>query len=101
MNGFGQVTALQAAASAREGRVSLVGYDDQDGNRGVTRIADPSAPGRRFEARATSVDVLTADHRHVNLAEQSFSTIHEQAPRAVVGIQDVRDLLCYCRGRVT
>jgi FkbM family methyltransferase len=60
MNGFRQVSLLQVAASAREGRVSLVGYDEGQPNRGVSRIAEPAAPGRRFGVRSTSVDALTA-----------------------------------------
>ena len=60
LNRFGQVSPLQVAASASEGRVSLVGYDEADANRGVSRIAGPAEPGRRFDVPATSVDVLTA-----------------------------------------
>jgi FkbM family methyltransferase len=59
-NGFRQVAPLQAAASAEEGRLSLVGYDEGQANRGVSRVAGPSAPGRRFDVRAMSVDLLTA-----------------------------------------
>ncbi len=59
-NGFRQVSPLQIAASAREGRVSLVGYDESEPNRGVSRIAEPAAPGRRFDVPSTTVDVLTA-----------------------------------------
>jgi FkbM family methyltransferase len=59
-NGFRQVSPLQAAASAEEGRLSLVGYDEGQANRGVSRVADPSSPGRRFDVRAMPVDLLTA-----------------------------------------
>lgn len=69
MNGFPQVTAMQAAAAAHEGRVSLVGYDEDDTNRGVSRIADPSAPGRRFDVRSTSVDMLTGAWARVDLVK--------------------------------
>ena len=69
MNGFPQVTAVQAAAAAQEGRVSLVGYDEDDRNRGVSRIADPSTPGRRFDVRSTSVDMLTGAWPRVDLVK--------------------------------
>jgi FkbM family methyltransferase len=69
MNGFRQIATLQAAASADEGRVSLVGYDDLDANRGVSRIAEPSAPGKRFEVPSTSVDALTAGCPQVDLVK--------------------------------
>jgi len=68
-NGFRQVTPLQAAASAEEGRLSLVGYDEGQANRGVSRVADPSEPGRRFDVRATSVDLLTAACPQVDLVK--------------------------------
>ena len=68
-NGFRHVSAVQAAASAEEGRLSLVGYDEADANRGVSRLADPSVPGRRFDVRATSVDTLTAGCPHVDLVK--------------------------------
>jgi FkbM family methyltransferase len=68
-NGFGQVSALQAAASAEEGRLSLVGYDEGQANRGVSRVAGPSAPGLRFDVRATSVDLLTAACPEVDLVK--------------------------------
>jgi FkbM family methyltransferase len=69
LNGFRQVSPLQVAASAREGRVSLVGYDEGDTNRGVSRIAGPSAPGRRFDVRSTSVDLLTAATPRVDIVK--------------------------------
>lgn len=69
MNGFRQVSPLQVAASAAEGRVSLVGYDEAGTNRGVSRIADAAAPGRRFDVRATSVDALTAAIPRVDIVK--------------------------------
>jgi FkbM family methyltransferase len=69
LNGFGQVSPLQAAASAAEGRVTLVGYDEGDTNRGVSRIAGPSEPGRRFDVRAASVDALTAAMARVDVVK--------------------------------
>jgi FkbM family methyltransferase len=68
-NGFRQVLPLQAAASAGEGRLSLVGYDQGQANRGVSRVAGPSVPGPRFDVRATSIDVLTAASPHVDLVK--------------------------------
>jgi FkbM family methyltransferase len=68
-NGFRQVSALQSAASAEEGRLSLLGYDEGQANRGVSRVAGPSAPGRRFDVRATSVDLLTAACPRVDIVK--------------------------------
>ena len=69
MNEFPQVTPMQAAAAAQEGRISLLGYDEDEANRGVSRIADPSTPGRRFDVRSTSVDMLTGAWPHVDLVK--------------------------------
>jgi FkbM family methyltransferase len=83
LNTFHHVTPLQVAASAREGRVGLVGYDEADTNRGVTRIAGPQVGDRRpeggggrseggerrFEVAATSVDVLTASSPRVDVVK--------------------------------
>jgi FkbM family methyltransferase len=79
LNGFRQVTPLQAAASAKEGRVTLVGYDDDGANRGVSRIAGPTIGDRgsgvgdreerRFDVAATSVDVLTASRSRVDVVK--------------------------------
>jgi FkbM family methyltransferase len=77
LNGFGQVSALQVAASAAEGRVSLVGYDEADANRGVSRIAGVGdrgsgigdQGGRRFDVAATSVDLLTASRPRVDVVK--------------------------------
>lgn len=74
-NGFHQVTALPAAASASEGRLSLVGYDEGQANRGVSRVADLSNPStaasaeRRFDVRATSVDLLTSAFPRVDVVK--------------------------------
>jgi FkbM family methyltransferase len=78
LNGFAQVSALQVAASSGEGRVSLVGYDEADANRGVSRIVtpDPRSPvpdppprERRFDVAATSVDLLTAASARVDVVK--------------------------------
>jgi len=82
LNRFQQVAPRQMAASAREGRVSLVGYDEADANRGVSRIVGDRGSGtgdrgseaggraeRRFDVAATSVDVLTANHSRVDVVK--------------------------------
>lgn len=69
MNQMAHVAALQVAASAREGRVSLSGYDEGDTNRGVSRLADPAAGGRRFDVAATSVDALTSGSPGVDVVK--------------------------------
>lgn len=74
LNDFAQVTPLQMAASSGEGRVTLVGYDDADANRGVSRIEDSGSgirdrAERRFEVRAASVDLLTASLPRVDVVK--------------------------------
>jgi FkbM family methyltransferase len=78
LNRFQQVAPRQVAASAREGRVNLVGYDEADTNRGVSRLAGPEVGdrgsgirdrARRFDVAATSVDVLTANHSRVDVVK--------------------------------
>jgi FkbM family methyltransferase len=68
-NGFRHVSPLQAAASAAEGRLSLVGYEDGERNRGVSRLADPASSGRHFDVRATSVDRVTAGCPSVDIVK--------------------------------
>jgi FkbM family methyltransferase len=95
LNGFRHVAPMQVAASAREGRVTLVGYGEADANRGVTRIATDREsgigdqgsgigdqgsgigdrglgikdPGIRFDVAATSVDTLTAASARVDVVK--------------------------------
>ena len=90
LNGFGHVSPLQMAASAAEGRVSLVGYDEAETNRGVSRIAGIGDGGsgigdqgsgigdrgsrigsgeRHFDVPATSLDILTANRSQVDVVK--------------------------------
>ena len=71
-NAFTHVSALRAAAAGAEGRVTLVGYEDGEANRGVTRVAAPdesNAPGRRFDVPATTIDGITASASAVDLVK--------------------------------
>lgn len=74
MNGFTQVKTLRAAASARSGRVTLLGYSDDEENRGVTRIAGaaeratPDA-ARQFDVDAVTIDGLMPPVREVDLVK--------------------------------
>jgi len=78
MNGFRQLSLLQAAASATEGHVTLVGYDEAQANRGVSRIAESAAPGQRFDVRSTSVDVLTAACARVDIVKIDVEGAEDQ-----------------------
>ena len=74
MNGFTHVKPVRAAASAQAGRVTLVGYADDEENRGVTRIAggaDRGAPDatRQFEVDAVTIDGLMPPVREVDLVK--------------------------------
>ena len=71
LNGFGHVHPLPIAAGARDGLATLIGYDDRDDNRGVSRIAAADASGRQFEVRSTTLDALVAAHgaRRVDLVK--------------------------------
>lgn len=74
MNGFTHVKTVRAAASARPGRVTLVGYADDEENRGVTRIAgdgDQTTAGaaRQFDVDAVTIDGLVPPVREVDLVK--------------------------------
>jgi FkbM family methyltransferase len=74
MNGFTHVTTVRAAASARSGRVTLLGYADEEANRGVTRIAAGTDRGatdaaRQFEVDAVTIDGLMPQVREVDLVK--------------------------------
>jgi FkbM family methyltransferase len=58
LNGFGYVTARQAAVSDAAGRVTLRGYTDRDENRGISRIgAAADAPAeRQFDVETVALD---------------------------------------------
>ena len=63
LNAFTQVVSMRAAAAAAEGQVALIGYEDGDANRGVSRMAAPaqSTGSRpRFDVAATTIDAITA-----------------------------------------
>ena len=72
LNGFAQVRTLRAAAAAGDGTVTLVGYDDDETNRGVSRMAGPEdreAAGRRFEVASTTIDAITETMTAVDLVK--------------------------------
>jgi FkbM family methyltransferase len=60
LNRFTQITPLRVAVGAREGQATLIGYEDDEANRGVSRIADAATSGQRFEVRCATLDALTA-----------------------------------------
>jgi FkbM family methyltransferase len=59
LNDVPQVRLVHAAAAAETGVVSLIGFDEQDTNWGISRIAGGSGPvGNSYEVPARSVDGL-------------------------------------------
>ena len=71
-NRLANVRALHAAASAAEGTVTLVGYDDEEANRGVSRVTadgEATGTGRHFEVRAVTVDGLTGGLPAIDLVK--------------------------------
>lgn len=73
INGFTHVKTVRAAASAHAGRLTLLGYADDEENRGVTRIAegDEPVPGatRQFEVDSVTIDGLMPPAREVDLVK--------------------------------
>jgi FkbM family methyltransferase len=71
LNAFHQIAPLRVAVGAAEGQATLIGYEDDDDNRGVSRVSDEASHGRRFEVRCTTIDALTADlpSRRVDLVK--------------------------------
>jgi FkbM family methyltransferase len=71
LNGFTTVRASFAAAANTGGRLSLVGYADEDANRGVTSIAaaagHESSP--RFDAECVAIDDLTREHAAIDVVK--------------------------------
>ncbi len=54
-NGFGNVQTIRAAAAASKGELQLTGFEENDGNWGLTRVSDTNRPAD-FTARATPLD---------------------------------------------
>jgi FkbM family methyltransferase len=60
LNGFGQVTPLRQAAAAEAGTATLVGYDDDADNRGVSRLGSDAAGVPCFEVACVPLDAVTS-----------------------------------------
>jgi FkbM family methyltransferase len=73
LNGFDRVQALSAAASATSGTETLVGYEDDAANRGVSRISDPGSDltnhGGCYEVPSLAIDTITAASPVVDLVK--------------------------------
>ena len=72
INGFAQVRTMRAAAAACEGTVTLVGYEEREANRGVSRVAGPDdrgTVGRRFEVPSKTLDAITEGTTTVDLVK--------------------------------
>jgi FkbM family methyltransferase len=67
MNGFPQVTPMQAAAGAQEGRISAAMTRTRRTE--ASRASPIVTPGRRFDVRSTSVDMLTGVAARVDLVK--------------------------------
>ena len=86
LNRFSHVTTAAAAASSREGTLTLAGYSDGDANRGVSRVIEESSvSGPTFLVSATTIDAVTAGCPRVDLVKIDV----EGAEDAVLaGMQD-------------
>ena len=72
LNGFAHVQAVRAAAAGAAGQLTLIGYEDGEGNRGVSRVAaatEDDLPSRRFETPAVTIDALTPASAVVDLVK--------------------------------
>jgi FkbM family methyltransferase len=72
LNDFDHVQALSAAAAATAGTVTLIGYEDEAANRGVSRVRDTGdrpEGGHRYEVPALTIDTLTAASPDVDLVK--------------------------------
>jgi FkbM family methyltransferase len=72
LNNFNHVRLLRAAAAGSEGRLTLLGYDDGEANRGVSRVAAPQddrLSPRRFDVPAVTIDTVTAPWAAVDLVK--------------------------------
>jgi FkbM family methyltransferase len=79
LNGFTQMTAIAAAASASRGSAILSGYREDTGNRGVSRIAAPAsgagaaeaddAHGPRFDVECVTVDGTASGLARVDIVK--------------------------------
>ena len=72
MNAFRHVEAVRAAAASTPGSLTLIGYDDDAANRGVSRVAsegDTGAEPRRFTVPAVTLDALTSGLAVVDLVK--------------------------------
>lgn len=71
LNQFTQVVPLERAAADRRGPVTLLGYEDTDSNRGVSRIggAPDGSGSRAFTVESVAIDDLVSADRAVDLVK--------------------------------
>jgi FkbM family methyltransferase len=98
MNGFTHVTAVRAAASANAGRMTLIGYADDDENRGVTRIAANGEVGAHSATRPFDVDGVTIDGLMPPAREVDLVKIDVEGAEDLV-LQGMREGLSWHRYR--
>jgi FkbM family methyltransferase len=60
LNAFAQIAPLRVAVAAQQGQATLLGYGDDEDNRGVSRIADAGTAAQHFEVPCMTLDALTA-----------------------------------------
>src|SRR5688500_7580237 len=90
MNGFTHVTTVRAAASANAGRMTLLGYADDEENRGVSRIAADGEASRHGAARQFDVDGVTIDALVPAVREVDLVKIDVEGAEDLV-LQGMRD----------
>jgi FkbM family methyltransferase len=62
-NGLGQVTACPVAAADQTGTLALAGYDEREGNWGISRITEKTEGDHCFLVSARRLDDLLDEHR--------------------------------------
>jgi FkbM family methyltransferase len=98
MNGFTHVTTVRAAASANAGRMTLLGYADDEENRGVSRIAADGEASRHGATRQFDVDGVTIDALVPAVREVDLVKIDVEGAEDLV-LQGMRDGLSRHRYR--
>lgn len=60
LNAFMQIASLRQAAAAAPGDATLLGYVDDAGNRGVSRLGNPASTGPTFDVTCVAIDDVVA-----------------------------------------
>jgi FkbM family methyltransferase len=67
LNAFTQIAPLRQAAAAAAGDATLLGYVDDAGNRGVSRLGTQVSNGPTFDVKCVAIDDVVAGLPHVDV----------------------------------